>query len=307
VIEYDPLIFTRSLRTQFTSLVINPLMSIFSNERGRALKLIVIDGLDECDDLDSQRDILDTLIYASMVSNLPIRFLLCSRPENHILHFFSSPKAQGTLFKIFLGDEYSPNKDIELYLSERFNSIKEGHIFKSSIPKDWPSKEHVHAIVEKSSGQFIYAATIVRYVDSSRHRPNHRLEAVLGLRPSFSDLPFSQLDALYSHILSITNEPALSVNILTFPALYPSPLADTVETILGLEPGDVEVLLSDLGSIIQIDSHRELKLLHRSFTDFLFDRQRSRSFFKDRTEIKAWHTLRLIQFFSGQRTSYFTV
>ena len=300
IIDNDPLIFNRSLREQLSVLVIHPLSIALANETRLAPRLIVIDGLDECRNYESQLDVLQSLIHASHISRIPIRFLLCSRSENQIINFFSSPKAQEAVFKIFLGDEYFPYKDIELYLLDSFQRIKEGHIFRSYIPDTWPSEEHVHHIAWASSGQFIYATTVVRYVESFRHRPHQRLEAILGLRPPFKDLPFAQLDALYAHILERADEPTLILNILAFPALYGSRARiDMIETILGLESGEVDILLSDFGSIVDVQNNCP-SLLHKSFSDFMFDPHRSKNFFKDRAEISAWHTLRIIQVYSGQ-------
>jgi len=300
-IDQDPLIFTRSLQAQFLSLVINPLSSAFANDPTLVPTLIVIDGLDECHNRDSQRYILESLIYASRSSHIPIRFLLCSRPENHISHFFSAPDVQEITFKIYLGDEYFPDDDIRLYLSDSFRAIKRGHIFRSSIPATWPSENHIYQIVWKSSGQFIYAATVVRYVKSSRHRPHQRLDAVLGLRPPFKDLPFAELDALYTHILLTAEEPSMIADILAFPAIYDEATTTMMERILALEAGEVEVLLSDFGSIVKIRSSKErVVLLHKSFEDFLFDPQRSKDLSRSRTDTITGHIRRVMEFFSGQ-------
>jgi len=300
-IDHDPLIFTRSLRTQFSSLVISPLFSTFANEPHSAPCLIVIDGLDECQDIDSQRNVLDTILYASTLSQIPLRFLVCSRPENQIVNFFSSQKAQDTLFRIFLGEEYSPMEDIKLYLWDRFKAIKEGHIFKSMIPSTWPREAHVERIAWQSSGQFIYAATVVLYVESSHYRPHQRLDAVLGLHPPFKDLPFAELDALYKHILDTAEDQALVVDILMFPVIYHAMDMDTIEEVLALEEGEVEVLLSYFGSIVQISGmHGKVSLLHKSFSDFLLDARRSGNLSKGREETRAWHILRLIQIHTGQ-------
>ncbi|KAF9553116.1 hypothetical protein CPC08DRAFT_767769 [Agrocybe pediades] len=63
-VEEDPMIFGRSLRTQFTNLLLRPLSIVLSNLSGtnKIPRLIIIDGLDECSaSIDSQRDLLFTL------------------------------------------------------------------------------------------------------------------------------------------------------------------------------------------------------------------------------------------------------
>jgi len=301
-IEYDPLIFTRSIQAQLISLVVEPLCAIFSRKPDKAPLLIVIDGLDECKNLDSQRDILDTILSLSTSSTIPIRFLICSRPETQITSLFSSPKVTPRLFKIFLGDKYSPNNDIELYLRDQFRQIKESHIFKSLIPESWPSDRNVHELVLKASGQFIYAATVMRYVDSPHHRPHQRLEAALGLRAPFKDLPFVELDTLYSHVLASAYNTSLVLDILAFVILHSSASIAQIETNLHLEPGDVQIALSDMGSIVQVvDRGHKLNiiLLHKSFEDFLFDSNRSKEFYRDREETRLHHVINAIQVFSS--------
>jgi len=299
-VENDPLIFARSLRDQFSTLLINPLSSIFSNEPRSAPQLIVIDGLDECENYDSRLDILHTLVHISTVSKVRLRFLVCSRPENQIVNFFSSTKVQDTLFEIFLGYDYRSTEEIMLYLSDKFKAIKEGHIFKSLIPDPWPDEGQINAIAIKAYGQYIYAATVVHYVESSRHRPHQRLDSVLGLRPPLKDLPFSQLDALYTHILSMAEDPGLIISILAFPALYDFLNTHMIERILELEPGDVRILLSDFGSIVRVTSNGHIDLLHKTFADYIWDRSRSKVFFISRFQTIASHVQHVLQIFSGE-------
>jgi len=49
-----------------------------------------------------------------------------------------------------------------------------------------------------------------------------------------------------------------------------------LESILGLQPGDVQRCLEDLGSLIEYNGDdKELRVLHASLFDFLSDRSRS--------------------------------
>jgi len=307
-IEYDPFVFDRSLQTQLTLLVMNPLLENFANEPHLAPCLIVVDGLDECLDQASQRDILNALLHFATTSTIQIRVLVCSRQESHIITMFSAIQMNALLFKILLDREYSSMRDIALYLHDQFQQIRDTHIFKASIPASWPSHDQLDKLKYKSSGQFIYATTVVRYVESSRHRPQQRLDAILGLRPPFKDLPFSELDALYLHLLNGTDDASLAANILGFLALYNSMCSADIDTFLGLDSGEAEVFLSRLTAIVELRSESSTpaclaSLLHKSFEDFLFDSSRSKGLSKTRTETRAWHSLRVIEIFSGKRFS----
>ncbi|KAF9553058.1 hypothetical protein CPC08DRAFT_646102, partial [Agrocybe pediades] len=165
-IENDPLIFDRSIGTQFTALIIHPLSIALANPPAASTatpRLIIIDGLDECSSIDSQHNLLFTLQEVTDSTSL-IRFLVCSRPESHLNSTFGLPRMVLILYNIFLGDDYAASEDIRVYLEDKFKQIKEGHVFKRGLPDPWPTPEMVDTLVDKSSGQFIYAATVIRYV-----------------------------------------------------------------------------------------------------------------------------------------------
>ncbi|KAF4612360.1 hypothetical protein D9613_004608 [Agrocybe pediades] len=311
-VEEDPMIFDRSLRTQFTNLLLRPLSIVLTNLSGtnRIPRLIIIDGLDECSaSIDSQRDLLFTLQEAT--TTMPfVRFLVCSRPENHLNSTFGLPRIAHIIHTIFLGDDISAEEDIRLYLEDKFKEIKEGHIFKHTLPTAWPRPEMVETLVSKSSGQFIYAATVVKYVESPKHRPHQRLDAIFQLRPGFKDLPFKELDALYRHIISQSDNLPTVLDILGFIVLYDGDMGTCdIEMMLQLEQGDVEVMLADLHSIVTWrenrrhfgnDSNMVVQFLHKSLADFLSEAQRAGDLYRDLSALRLLHMSRLISIFAGR-------
>jgi len=224
--------------------------------------------------------------------------------EPYIVTMFTAAKIHALLFKILLDNQYNAMKDIELYLRDQFQQIRETHVFKASIPSSWPSEDQLDQLKYKSSGQFIYATIVIRYVESSLHRPQQRLDAILGLWPPFKDLPFSELDALYLHLLISTDDPSRAADIMAFLALYHKISPADIDKMLNLESGEAEVCLSRMAAIVNIElslNNIYASLLHKSFGDFLFDSDRSKGLSKARTEIETWHSLRIIQIFSGKR------
>ncbi|KAF9558797.1 hypothetical protein CPC08DRAFT_549250 [Agrocybe pediades] len=299
-IEDDPLIFGRSIRTQISTLIIRPLSAILANgstTSSTTPRLIIIDGLDECSDVNSQQDLLLILQEVTSTTNL-IRFLVCSRPESHLNKTFSLSHMVPNIYKIFLDHDYAASHDIWVYLQDKFKQIKEGHSFKHLLPDPWPTPRMVCDLVEKASGQFIYAATVVRYVESSSHRPDERLNAIFQLRPPFKDLPFTELDALYRLIISKAEDLPTVLDILAFPALYGFFPVQDIEAILQLGRGGVEVLLADLHSIITIDNDGDVKFLHKSLVDFLSEPQRAGDLYRDLSKTRLSHVARVISIFS---------
>ncbi|KAF9558753.1 hypothetical protein CPC08DRAFT_547899 [Agrocybe pediades] len=198
---------------------------------------------------------------------------------------------------IFLDDEnYSSREDIQVYLEDMFQQIKEEHVFKHALPDPWPTPGMVYDLVEKSSGQFIYATTVIKYVNSHRHRPDQRLNAIFQLRPPFKDLPFTELDALYRLIISKAEDISKVLDILVFPALYGDFMLTDIEVILQLEQETVEAMLADLHSIVTVSS--SVELLHKSLADFLSDPQRAGDLYRDLSRERLSHVACVISFFS---------
>jgi len=290
-IEKDPLVLTRSLAAQVTALIVEPLREPLEAGYFDALtspRLIIIDGLDECDTPAVQCNVLQVISLLFHDYHLPLLILVASRPERHLTHSFTTgtlPKLHTTLA---LDNAYKPDDDIRLFLTDSFRQVKETHPMRRYLDHSWPSVEVLEQLVEKSSGQFIYASTVVKYVSSIRYQPADRLNVVLGIRPPphAQEMPFSELDALYIYIFSAVEDTEMVLRILgvyfVLPA-WPSSAAMKVpdlERFLFLNAGDIEMLFGDLSSVIAISDIR-IQVLHASLQDFLLDATRSREFYID--------------------------
>ena len=288
-IEQDPAIFKKNIQTQIETLLVKPLQLTLSQVIPIP-KLFIVDGLDECDDSQAQVAILDAISRSLHKYNLPIIFLVVSRPEQHLVTFFNSNKLLKSIHRrLALDDAYEPDSDIRLFFSDKFDEIKETHPLKSTIPISWPSEQSLEQLVRKSSGQFIYASTVVRFLESIFHRPTKRLEIILGIYPSppSNKTPFAELDALYHHILNSVDDIQATLSVLSLYLATPYvqimfQSTEAVEEFLSLEQGDVHLVLSRLSSIVSYDEpFGEVKILHASFVDFLLDRRRSTIFHID--------------------------
>jgi hypothetical protein len=178
-----------------------------------------------------------------------------------------------------------------------------------TIPNHWPTEEVLQALVEKSSGQFIFAATVVRFVESNHHRPVARLDVVLGISPPGNMNPFTELDALYKQILSSVDDIQLTLRVLTLYTAAPDLVfyffghpssSMSAEYFLSLEKGAIDLALTNLSSIISYDeSSGEVKILHASFIDFLSDKHRSNEFYFDRASTQTEFVCRTLQCIKG--------
>jgi hypothetical protein len=247
-------------------------------------KLVVIDGLDECSDGQTQVAILEAISCSFPKHNLPIIFLVVtgSRPEVDLVASFNGKQPLKSIHRrLALDDTYRPDDDIRLFLSDKFKQIQCTHRLRSTIPNPWPTEKVLQALVEKSSGQFIFAATVVRFVESNRHRPVARLDVFLKISPPGNMNPFTELDALYKQILSSVDDIQLTLRVLSLYAVAPNlarrlhkslSISSSVEHFLLLEEGDIDLALTDLSSIVSYDEPSgEVEILHASFVDFLSD------------------------------------
>ena len=297
-IERDPAIFNKNLQTQINTLLIKPLQSV-STQTIPLPKLIIIDGLDECKDTQAQLIILDAISCSLYKHKLPIMCLVASRPETYLVSSFDSHDPLKFIHRrLSLNAAYRADGDIRLYLSDKFEQIRCTHRLRSTIPIPWPTEESLETLVWKSSGQFIFAATVVRFVESYRHRPATRLNIILGISPAGTMNPFIELDGFYTQILSSVEDIQLTLRVLSLyiatPAI-PIRIPHLIEQFLSLEEGDIDLALVDLSSIVSYDeSFRQVKILHASFVDFLSDKRRSNDFYIDMASARTEFTCRTL-------------
>ena len=305
-ITRDPLIFTRSLEAQMVGLIVNPLQPLIDShvfaDPTSSRSLIILDGLDEVADRQEQTRILKAISSVLQRNQIPLIFLISSRPEQEISYAFNSHPLTGLTSRLLLDDTFHPDKDIRIFLDDSFSDIKAEHPQKRHIPSSWPSSDSLDHLVRKSSGQFIYASTVICFVKSLRHRPVERLEVVLGLRPVHRDLPFAELDALYMHILSGIEHPEQTLQIIGailvhgYDPAQEMSIIHRLEQFLCLKSGDVEFYLADMASLVSYDSPvGSIRLLHASFGDFLFDPCRSGAFTIDKQAMETMMACHCIQ------------
>ncbi len=157
---------------------------------------------------------------------------------------------------------------------------------KQYIPEEWPPKSSVEKLLAKSSGQFIYASTVIKSISSLHVSPVRQLDVLLGLLPARSGvLPFSELDACYTHILSSVQDKQLMLDILAILMncfdLENARRPVDISAFLGVELEDVEIVLSSLASITVVTVSGRVHISHASLADFLADQTRSQSFHID--------------------------
>ncbi|KAJ2935943.1 hypothetical protein H1R20_g1155, partial [Candolleomyces eurysporus] len=286
-IRDKPLLFKKNLRVQMEALILTPLrqVTVESNAPG----VVLVDGLDECE----AEQFFDSRV-ASRTGNSMERgkgedqleiLQVLRRPERVFREFFNNESHRSSFAPpLVLDEKYNPNADIALFLQAKFSEIQRRY----NLSPSWPSPEILAILLDQASGQFIYAATVIRYITTSRPgSPHSLLDRVLEVKPrSPGRNPFSHLDAFYAHILQSTPDPTLSVKWLwtirgdlpvrsldLFGWLEKHPAAFLLNLLLQTDDSNAEYVLGDLHSLIDVPPSDDLetpyKPYHKSLYDFL--------------------------------------
>ncbi|KAJ7830687.1 hypothetical protein B0H13DRAFT_1529008, partial [Mycena leptocephala] len=101
--------------------------------------------------------------------------LIVSRPEPHIREIFI-----GSLNKLHCPLNVNQAfEDVRKYLVDEFARIHREHrATMATVSYPWPSSEIIEDLIHKSSGYFIYASTIIKFIDNKNFRPKERLAVI---------------------------------------------------------------------------------------------------------------------------------
>ncbi|KAF9261223.1 hypothetical protein L218DRAFT_831158, partial [Marasmius fiardii PR-910] len=129
---------------------------------------------------------------------LPLDFLIFSRPEPHICHIFRSESFTSSSVHLALGDfAVSAQNDIYKYLCHEFASIWNEHRHILLCPQaSWPGESVIEELLNRATGQFIYATTVIKYVSAGKLpvTPSQRLNVIIHARRlSNSSSPYPDL------------------------------------------------------------------------------------------------------------------
>ncbi|KAJ6456915.1 hypothetical protein C8R45DRAFT_1221980 [Mycena sanguinolenta] len=161
--------------------------------------IILVDGLDECERHDVQQEILHAIRIASSHSPIFLRFIIASRPEPCIREVFESPGYSDVHRSFNVEQSF---EDVRKYLSDEFARIHREHDTMTRALPPWPSGNVLANLVWKSSGHFIYASTIIKFIDDKNYRPTQRLAVIQDANGTDSKSAFDPLDQLYMTILN---------------------------------------------------------------------------------------------------------
>ncbi|KAF8748994.1 Encoded by [Rhizoctonia solani] len=274
VLGSDPDIGTRAIAEQCEQLIKEPLAQVKDVIPGGLV--VVIDALDECNNANGVRTILDVLFR--ITPNLPLKFFITSRPEPIIRHRIEAlsdlNRSMCVLHEI---EKWMVEADIELYLREELD--------------DSVSDQNLSQLAKLSGNLFIYAATAIRYI-----RPTgtivdpDRLETIL-ISSTNSGFQHSDINELYTTILEAAvhqsgrdSQEQQQMRLILWTAVCTrEPVnIDTLAALTGIKATKVNTLLQSLYSVLHVSRATSMiTTLHASFPDFMFGEARSSKFYCD--------------------------
>ncbi|KAF7587085.1 hypothetical protein BBP40_007724 [Aspergillus hancockii] len=270
--ESETDIASKSLRQQFDILLLQPLLNLELNEATPTV--IVIDALDECEQEDDIKVILELLPRLQKSKSLRVKIFLTSRPELAIRLGFEQNNDHQDLVLHEL-PQTAVKRDILIFLKDRLKKIQKEH----SLSPDWPGEDITEILVAKSVPLFIFAATICRFIGEKYQVPEDRLAAVLRDSASTSA---SQMERMYLPVLNkLLSETELSeefvkelkgvlgVIILLAAPLSVSALARLVDT----PEQRIRARLAAFYSVLHVPNSHDapVRILHLSFREFLLN------------------------------------
>lgn len=297
---HDPSLVTKSMDVQLESLILDPLRK-YTADFVQHTPTVLIDGLDECHDSETQRRILTLIANVVNTPNAPLRFLIASRPEYWIRDSFVQPLVSVRTKRLCLNDptEYaSADEDIETYFLDEYDKIyvKKSRFMKN-IARPWPSNDIIGRLARDASGLFAYASTVIRFVghSSDYFDPVKQLSLITSPGPQRATA-FTELDKLCTRILSVFPKPEVLKVVLAGLMLKLDPAC--IEFYLGVDLSKMHMALNPLNSVVDLDKPIQVTedamegvfntqetfsvpAYHLSFREFLVDRNRSGQFLID--------------------------
>ncbi|KAJ3554537.1 hypothetical protein NP233_g12403 [Leucocoprinus birnbaumii] len=314
ILSRDPSILDKTLRIQFNKLITEPLGALALQQSAayavRKALVIIVDGLDECNSHDAQRELITLISHytrLSAASTCPLLWLVCSRPEWHIKGIFAQahPPINYDRQKLTCNAEQD---EVDVYhilkdgLQEIFDEANWEFRQNSHSIAPWPAEVKLKRLTRGVAGLPVLASTVLRFIEagSGSGALENLLDTCLDcLEAKGSDEnPLAALDAFYMQILlripdriRSTTMQIISVQIY-FQDLDLFQKPAEIGCFLCSDQEAFYAALRSLHSVLSVPLPDRafldpLYFYHKSFVDFLEDPERSESFFRylDKTHI----------------------
>lgn len=282
-IQSDVDICDKMLAEQFKVLLERPLR--LCEQPSIPSCVIIVDALDECQNDDEIKTLLQLCSSLSLESQHTVRWFLTSRPELQIqIGFSRMPVSLQQTVALHEMPAPTIRHDILVYLTDTFSLIRNEHqampLITTCLSDDWPGAAVLEELTKMAVPLFIAAATICRFVRDENFDPQDQLTRILESRAAGHVSHLSQtyqpvLDRMLSSLSNPTvrkqvlHEFRLVVGSILFAAESLSPF--DLSFLLQIPLNTVSLRLRPLQSVLHLPHKPEgqVRPLHASFGEFL--------------------------------------
>ena len=283
----NPDIFQRGRGDQWKVLILQPLLQLARESPPPEPIILVVDALDECENEQDARLILQLFSQARDLNAQAVRMriFVTSRPETPIRLGFRNdiPASDHQDFILHHISQPTIEHDITVFLRHELEIIRRDR--EGCTSQSWPGAAKIELLCKKACGLFIYASTACRFIGDRSWDPEENLSIVL--RDDYvGQSPTGGLDDMYTKILmrSITpgsrdeqRQGAQFRQIVgSIVVLFDSLPTVAFCRLLGIPEEVVRLRLHCLHSVLDIPPGQEdqIRLIHPSFRDFLLNKDR---------------------------------
>ena len=268
-----------TLHDQWTQLIFHPVRKLEATSSEAAL-MVVIDALDECENQNDIRGVIELFARAKGLGQGRLRIFMTSRQETPIrLGFIKIPEDCHCDLVLHNVSPSVVNQDISTFYRHKLKDL--------GFSEPWPSESDMIRLVERAGGLFIWAATACRFIGRDWRLARRRLSQILN-RDDAKKGPEEELNQIYTKILlqSVSDEYDKKEReqlFGTFRDIVGSIviLADPLPTavlarLLGKPQEEVDQTLNDLYSVLNVPKNQDsaIRSIHPSFHDFLLNKER---------------------------------
>jgi hypothetical protein len=264
------------LEVQLQRLVYEPFKAVFDDTPNLPPYLIVVDGLDECEDREGMELFIGSLLdFFQSNPSIPLRLFFTSRLEQHI-------QTALEVDEVLLEDlaKHDSDGDIFLVVQKSFEQAgKSDRVIRAYISEcgQWPTQGDLDRLMRHVQGSFIFASMLLKYILKSTGdnlTPMDRLPLAFEMNPG--------LDGLYTEMISRSYHLPHFSDVIPTIVLTEEPLSlCEIAKLHGIHVYEVVHVLVPLQAIIQVPGTDDVPvtLYHKSLRDFFTSESRSLAYF----------------------------
>jgi WD40 repeat protein len=274
-----PAVTDIALQKLVNELLARPLVSARLSAASNSCVVCVIEALDECENVGNMPGGMLVPLMAAALREQPVKLLITSRLEPSIQSMLNSLAPDS--FRLHNVDEHVVARDVQHYLEAGFSEIVRTH----NLSNDgWPPEHDIATLTARTKHLFIYAATVLRYVDNSHYHPPSRLAELLGQNDVVTDNPYAMVDMIYQQVfLNATQTSGRDGDFLCrrlrkvvgTVIMVQQPLSvGILASLCQLSDGEIAAVLGRLSSVMLVEAGTPVRIFHQSFSDYATDPQR---------------------------------